>query len=260
MGIRSMWTAMMDLLRNVPFLDEALWDWGRAWFKGKETPAVATATATDTSNTRNDSMPKARRAVALLYTSKVNPVARKNWQDVVWGNPDFRPYQERVEVALEDLLERLEERAGAFPIQHGRKVVRESVEDKKKTTVTETPSGSEPREGFGGHELFVEAINEAGRDPNSLKHFIHGITHERIFERVGDRLGGVAGAVKPALFGIVLFFALYALALWVAGRSAFINLTALINEPSLGSAIKGFTALGVFAFLASPINRILPKG
>lgn len=258
MSIGTLWTKLMNLLRNVPFLDEALWDYGREWFKGNKD---ATATVATTTVRPNDNVLKARRAIGILYSDRVTDTARANWQKVVWGDPSFKPYQERVEVALEDLLERFEERDGAFPIQHGKKVVKETVEDKKKNTVTETPSGKEPRPNFGGHELFVQAVNKAGEEEQSLKYFINGITHERIFDRVGDQLALVQKQLKPVLAVIVTFFILYALMLLSTGWVATTRLMYFVENPtSLRSAIVGFVALGCFAWLASPITRRLEKG
>jgi hypothetical protein len=260
MSIGVMWTKIVSALKNIPFLDEALWDWGRSWFKTGST--VVTTPPTGPATTRpDDNVLKARRAVGILYSTHVTDIARTNWQNVVWVDPAFKPHQNKVEVALEDLLERYEEREGAFSIKKGAKTTTETGTGDKKKIVTVTGEPQSPRPKFSGQQLFIEALNKAGETPQSTKLFIEGITHERIFARLGDQLGGVAATVKPALIGILILVGLYTLVLLSTAWVATTRLMHLVNNPtSLHSAIVGFIALGIFAWLASPITNRILKG
>lgn len=238
----------LEVFKHIPFLDEALWDWIKGFFlKGGEA----------TQKLVNDDVQTARRAVSLLWTNKINATARENWKRVVWENPDFRPYRQAVEVALEDLLERYEERMGFFPqTVEGEKTVPRG----KDKPITVKPRMT-PLEGFKPEDLFIEAVNNAGASEREVKLFVEAITDQSFFQRTTEGIGEVLKKHAPTKGQIALFLGIYfgflVLCLW-GMKVTFGN---FIEEPDrFGSFVWGLVWLVMFSIVSYPFFRIiLPK-
>lgn len=241
----------MEILHRFIPVDEAVWDVIKSFFR------VGTEKVVE--QVRNDDVRTARRAVFLLWSDKLNELARKNWREV-WKDPAFKPHRQKVEVALENGLERLEERKGIFP---------ETVEPAKTTTtsggkdkppiVTKVEAKLKECEGYGGRVLFIAALNEAGTSPDEVKAFIEAITDQSIFERAQEQIGE---AVKKHWWKVVAFFAVWIILMIFLLWAMVFCFSSAINNPdeSLGSFLWGLFWLIALAYVSDPwLRLILPQ-